>query len=140
MNWKLIFQLSMFGLAMGIATVFVIPSMIEPAFWLAIFLTCAYLIAKFCTSLRFLHGLLLGLVNSVWITGAHVLLFDSYIARHAQEEAMMQSMPLPGSPRLMMALTGPIVGLISGVVLGLFSIIAGKFIKNSSAPTGQATA
>jgi hypothetical protein len=30
MNWKLIIQLSMFGLAMGIATVFVIPSNIEP--------------------------------------------------------------------------------------------------------------
>jgi hypothetical protein len=46
MNWKLIFQLSLFGLAMGIATVFVIPSNIEPAFWLVIFLICAYLIAK----------------------------------------------------------------------------------------------
>jgi len=138
MNWKLIFQLSMFGLAMGIATVFVIPSMIEPAFWLVIFLTCAYLIAKYCSALRFVHGLLLGLVNSVWITGAHVLLFDSYIARHAQEETMMQSMPLPGSPRLMMALTGPIVGLISGVVLGLFALIAGKIVKSPSAPAHKA--
>ena len=140
MNWKLIFQLSMFGLAMGIATVFVIPSMIEPAFWLVIFLACAYLIARNCSSLRFLHGLLLGLVNSVWITGAHVLLFDSYIARHAQEEAMMKSMPMPGSPRLMMLLTGPIVGLISGVVLGLFALIAGKLVKSSAEPSGQATA
>jgi uncharacterized membrane protein len=33
MNWKLIFLLSLFGLAMAIATVFVIPSNIEPLFW-----------------------------------------------------------------------------------------------------------
>jgi len=135
LNWKLIFQLSLFGLAMGVATVFLIPSKIEPAFWLVIFLLSAYLIAKNCPAMRFLHGLLLGLANSVWITGAHVLLFDTYIGRHAQEAAMMQSMPLPDSPRLMMALTGPAVGLISGVVLGIFALIAGKLIKAPSAPT-----
>jgi hypothetical protein len=135
MNWKLIFQLSLFGLAMGIATVFVIPSKIEPAFWLVIFLICAYLIAKRSPGLHFLHGLLLGLANSVWITAAHVLFFDAYIARHAQEAAMMQSLPLPVSLKLMMALAGPVFGLISGVVLGLFAFVAGKLVKSLSAPT-----
>jgi hypothetical protein len=120
---------------MGIATVFLIPSKIEPAFWLVIFLICAYLIAKGSPTKLFLHGLLLGLANSVWITSAHVLLFDSYVARHAQEAAMMQSMPLPTSPGLMMALIGPVVGLISGVVLGLFALAAGKLVKSPSAPT-----
>jgi hypothetical protein len=138
MNWKLIFQLSLFGLAMGIATVFVIPSKIEPAFWLVIFLICAYLIAKRAPAMLFLHGLLLGLANSVWITAAHVLLFDSYVARHPQEAAMMQSMPIPSSPKLMMALVGPVVGLISGVVLGLFALAAGKLVKSPSAPTYKA--
>jgi hypothetical protein len=138
MNWKLIFQLSLFGLAMGVATVFLIPSKIEPAFWLVIFLFCAYVIAKRRPAMLFLHGLLLGLANSVWITAAHVLLFDTYIARHAQEAAMMQSMPMPGSPRLMMTLTGPVVGLISGVILGLFVLAAGKLVKTPSAPTYKA--
>jgi hypothetical protein len=46
MDWKLVFQLSLFGLAMGIATVFVIPSNIEPWFWLLIFGVCAFLIAR----------------------------------------------------------------------------------------------
>jgi hypothetical protein len=32
MDWKLILGLSLFGLAMAIATVFVIPSSIEPVF------------------------------------------------------------------------------------------------------------
>jgi hypothetical protein len=138
MNWKLIFQLSLFGLAMGIATLFVIPSKIEPAFWLIIFLICAYLIAKRSPGMHFLHGLLLGLANSVWIIAAHVLLFNAYIARHVQEAAMMQSMPMPASPRLMMALTGPVVGLISGVVLGLFALVASKLVKSPSAPTYKA--
>ena len=140
MNWKLIFQLSLFGLAMGIATVYVISSKIEPAFWLVIFLICAYLIAKRCTGRHFLHGLLLGLANSVWITAAHVLLYDNYMAHHAQEAAMMQSTPLPFSPRGMMAIVGPVVGLLSGVILGLFALVAGKLIKNPRVPDVKATA
>ena len=140
MNWKLIFQLSLFGLAMGIATVFVIPSKIEPAFWLAIFLICAYVIAKRCTAGHFLHGLLLGLANSIWITAAHVLLFDRYVAGHAQEAAMMQNPSVQLSPRAMMAIVGPIIGLISGVILGLFAFVAGKLIKSSEASASKANA
>src|SRR5256885_3431258 len=129
MDWKLVFGLSLFGLAMGIATVFVIPSHIEPIFWLLIFLICAFLIARRRSSGHFLHGLLVGIVNSVWVTGAHILLFNFYIANHPKEAAMMRSMPLPGSPRLMMAITGPIIGLISGCILGLFAFVAGKLVK-----------
>jgi hypothetical protein len=131
LDWKLIFQLSLFGLAMAVATVFVIPSSIEPFFWLVIFGICAYIIAKKCTGRFFLHGFLVSLMNSVWITGAHILLFNPYIANHPQEAAMMASMPLPDSPRFMMALTGPVVGLVSGLVLGLFAFAAGKIVKRS---------
>ena len=135
MNWKLVFQLSLFGLAMGVATVFLIPSNVEPLFWLVIFAACAYIIATRCSGQHFLHGLLVSMVNSAWITASHILLFDRYIANHPQEAAMMPSMPLPGSPRLMMALMGPVVGVVSGVVLGLFAIVARKLIATR---TGRA--
>ena len=128
MNWKLILQLSVFGLAMGVATVFVIPSNLEPIFWLAIFVVCAYVIAIRCSRRYFLHGLLVSLVNSIWITASHILLFERYIASHAKEASMMASMPLADSPRLMMALTGPVVGLISGLVLGLFAVVASRLV------------
>ena len=129
MNRKLILQLSLFGLAMAIATVFVIPSNIEPAFWLVIFITCAYFIAKKCDEKHFLHGFLVSLVNCIWITSAHILLFKTYIANHPDEAAMMTTMPMPEYPRLMMLMTGPVVGIISGIVLGLFSFVASKIIK-----------
>lgn len=129
MKWKLIGLLSLFGLAMGVATVLVIPSNVEPICWLVIFLFCAYVIAKSSPGMHFLHGLLLGLANSVWITAAHILLFDQYLARHGREAAMMNSMPLSGSPKLMMGIVGPVVGLISGVILGLFAFVAGKLVK-----------
>ena len=131
MDWKLISKLSLFGLAMGLATVFFIPSNIEPLCWLAIFAVSAYLIAKQRATGHFLHGLFLGLANSVWITASHILFFHQYIANHAKEAAMMTSMPLPTHPRLMMLLVGPVIGLVSGIVIGLVALAAGKFGKPS---------
>lgn len=129
MNWKLIFSLSLFGLAMAIATVYFIPSNIEPFFWLIIFIICAWRIARVCTSKYFVHGLLVSLLNCVWITAAHIILYNTYIVNHPQEVAMMQKMPMPNAPRLMMAMMGPIIGVVSGIILGLFSLIASKMVK-----------
>ena len=130
LDLELILRLSIFGLAMGIATVFVIPSKVEPLFWLPIFVACAIWIARRAGGRYFLHGLLVSLVNSVWITGAHTLLYESYLVRHLDEAAMLAKMPLPDSPRLMMLMMGPLIGVVSGIVLGGFAFIASKFVRN----------
>lgn len=127
MDWKLIFGLSLFGLAMAIATVFVIPSTLEPFFWLVIFVVVAFVIAQSRPDRAFVHGLLVGIVNSIWITCAHVVFFDQYIAKHAKEAAMMQSMP--ASPRVMMAIIGPVVGVITGIVIGVVAVLVVRMLK-----------
>ena len=129
MNYKLIFQLSLFGLAMAIATVFWIPSNIEPVFWLVIFIICAYSIALKTSGRYFLTGFLVSIVNCVWITSAHILFLHTYLANHAQEAEMMAKMPMYDSPRLMMLITGPVVGVISGLVLGLFAYIGSRIMQ-----------
>ena len=48
MNWKLIFSLSLFGLAMALATISLIPTNVEPGCWLVIFVICARLIVEIC--------------------------------------------------------------------------------------------
>jgi hypothetical protein len=130
MKTKLIFLLSIFGLVMAFATVYVIPSNIEPLFWLIIFIVCAFIIAKKCSDYYFLHGFLVSIVNCVWITAAHIIFFQTYLSNHQHEAVAMAKMPLPDSPRLMMALTGPIIGILSGLILGWFAVIASKFIKD----------
>ena len=137
MNWKLVIQLSLFGLAMGIATVFLIPSRIEPFFWVLIFGITAFLIATRCAANYFQHGVVVGIANSIWVTASHVLLFERYIANHPQEAAMMTSMPLPDSPRLMMVLVGPLIGLASGVIIGLLAVIAARVVAARTRPAGS---
>jgi hypothetical protein len=129
MNWKLILQLSLFGLVMGVATVFFISSSVEPFCWLVVFLISAYAIAHAAPGRPFLHGVCVGLANSVWVTGAHMLLLDRYLAGHVREAAMMNSMPMPTHPRLMMALIGPVIGLVSGIVLGIFAVVATRLVR-----------
>jgi hypothetical protein len=46
--------------------VFVVPSNIEPMFWLAVLLFSGVFIARAQSERQFLHGLLVGIVNSVW--------------------------------------------------------------------------
>ncbi len=132
MNWKLIFSLSLFGLFMAFATVYFIPSTIESICWLIIFIICAYIIAKNVLSKYFLHGFCVSLVNCVWITAVHILLFKTYIVNHPKEAAMMLKMPMPNHPRRMMLIVGPAVEIISGLILGLFAFIASRIVKKQN--------
>lgn len=130
MNWKIIFQLSSFGFIMAIATIFLIPIKFEPIFWLVIFVFCAYVIAKVCSTKYFLHGFFVCLINCVWIIIFHVLFAKTYTHHHLQIVASIPP-PLRQHPRLGMIVTRPIFGIISGLVLGLFSWIASKIITKA---------
>jgi hypothetical protein len=130
MNWKLIFQLSAFGFIMALATVSLIPENIEPGFWIAIFLFCAYVIAKVTGGKYFLHGFCVSLVNCVWITAAHVFFYSTYIINHPLVAKMAADHPfMPTHPRLAMLITGSVYGIASGIVLGAFAFIASKIVK-----------
>jgi hypothetical protein len=128
MNWGLILKLSLFALAMSLGTVFVIPSTVEPLLWLAIFAFCAWAIARRAPGKYFLHGFVLALVNCVWMTGGHILFADAYLARHADEAASMGKMGMP-SLRVAMAVMGPVIGVVSGLVQGLFAFVASKIVR-----------
>ena len=129
MNWKLIFTLSLFGLAMAFGSVFLIPENMEWIFWLIIFLICAYLIAKYAPGKYFLHGLMVSIVNSIWITIAQIMFYTTYVANHPGWLAMNAQGPLAEHPKRMMAISGPIAGIAFGLVLGLMAFIASRLVR-----------
>jgi hypothetical protein len=47
---------------------------------------------------------------------------------------MMKSMPTPESPRLMMALTGPVIGIVSGAIIGTLCMVAGRLVRPAPNP------
>lgn len=130
MNWKLIFKLSLFGLAMSFATISIIPTKLEFPFWIVIFIVCAIIIAKNCKQRYFLNGFCVSLINCIWITSVHVIFYFSYITHHPEMKQMNVHLPLQNHPRIMMIMVGPIFGIIFGLILGLFSTVASIFIKS----------
>ncbi|WP_448700905.1 hypothetical protein ACFGVR_02460 [Mucilaginibacter sp. AW1-3] len=122
MNWKLSFQLSMFGLIMAFGTISLIPYKIEPVFWLVIFLGCAYIIAKVCKQKYFMQGFWVSMFNSLWITIAHFIFFTTYASNHADMVGHWH-------PRLLMLIMGPVIGAACGLIQGLFAVIASKLVK-----------
>ncbi len=129
MNWKLIIGLSMFGLAMGLGTCYFIGPKLEPICWLVIFLVCARQVAKYAEDKYFLHGLLISLFNCIWITGIHIMLSADYLARHSDEAHNYAKMNAQMGMTVTQAMLvmGPVIGIASGLVLGLFCFIASKF-------------
>lgn len=125
MNWKLIFLLSLFGLAMAVLTVSVIPMAVEPFCWLAIFIICAVIIAKNVPGNFFWHGFAVSMVNCVWIIVAHVFAYRTYMANHPQMKDMAE-MPVVDHHRINMVIMGIVAGIASGLVLGLFSWVASR--------------
>jgi uncharacterized membrane protein len=131
MNWKLLFTLSLFALGMALATVYLIPTKLEGPFWFIIFGVCGYFIAKRCNSRYFLHGFVLSLINCFWITSIHTLLYADYMAHHADMSTMAESMHMGTHPRMAMVVFGPVIGIVSGLVQGLFAFVASKLVKKS---------
>ena len=131
MNWKLIFQLSIFGLIMAFGTVSLIPQKVEPVFWVLIFAFCAFVIARACSGKYFLHGLYTGLANCIWITAVHVIFYHKYIENHPQMDTWTTSLPAAFAthPRIATAIVGLGPGIISAIVFGLFAFIASKIAR-----------
>jgi len=127
MNWKLILTLSMFGVAMAVASLFGV-GLFEFVLWLAIFVLYAVIIAKRAPGKYFLHGFLVSVVNSIWVTAIHATFFSTYVKNDPQ---MAQGTPPGMNPRIIMIVAGPIVGAVMGVVAGLFAVVASKTLKRA---------
>lgn len=126
MKWKLITQLSVFGLIMAFATLSLIETKMEPPFWFMTFVFSAFVIAKVAPGKYFLHGFMVAIFNCFWITLIHLLFYNSYAANH------QDIMPMYGiHPRRMMLLSGPVFGILFGIILGLFALIASKIVKKN---------
>jgi hypothetical protein len=143
LNWKLVLQLSMLGLAMAVGSAFVMPPRVETPLWPVIFIVVAILVARRAPGRYFLHGFFVGFTNWVWVAAAHMIFHESYAARHAKDIAAMVSMPMPGLPSWAAGIVRafrengiPIPGA-SGVVIGLLSWIASKVAALKPRPSRQ---
>jgi hypothetical protein len=131
MNWKLILRLSSLGLLMALGSVSFIPRYVESAFLLGMCLFYAYQIGTKTRASRFLHGLVLGVINNLWFVAVDDLFLNSYLVSHPRGVHLVEwaQSTYHWSPRAVMSVTGMMLGLGFGLVLGVFSMIAGMMTR-----------
>jgi LytS/YehU family sensor histidine kinase len=129
MNWKLICVLSLIAIPMGFATVYYIPYNLATVIWLVIFIACAFIIARFSSRNFFLHGVIVSVFDAIWITAIHFLFFDAYLKLNPQQAAIPDV--TPQQLRYLGLIFGPLIGMLCGVLLGLFSRVAAKILKKA---------
>ena len=138
MNWKLIFSLSILGLAMGIASVLgFVPHKLEWLFWLVIALFCAWWIAKKAIARLFLHGFLTGLIGGVISPIITAIFFSTYMANNPSYAEQAKQIPGGLNPRTFSLILAPVIGVVYGLVLGFFAWLGAKIFKK--APVSPAT-
>jgi len=132
MKWTLILRLSLIELALAVGSIFFISPNFETLLWLILVLYYAYSIGKNTRQLRFLHGLLLGILNGVWAAVTHDVFLTRYLTLHpvaVETIAKAQSANAVLSPRAILSVTAVVLGLLGGIVVGVFAIVAGMMVK-----------
>jgi hypothetical protein len=133
MNWKLIAPLAGFGVLMGVASVLGFTAGIEGLLWLFIGLICVGAIVWKAPGRSFQHGFLVGLIGGAVAPLVQFLFFSTYIANNPELSARFSEIPGGLGARYFVLVLAPIIGLLSGFVLGLACWAAAKMTGRSRA-------
>jgi hypothetical protein len=137
MNWPLILVLSLFGILMGLLSLFGLTHGIEWILWLIIAVISAAVLAKKVQTRLFVSGFLVGVCDGVFNSIIQSLFFGTYLLNNPQVAEQIDQIPAGIDGRFFSLLAGPFIGLIFGLVVGLLAVIARKVTnKRSAEPTG----
>jgi TctA family transporter len=128
-NWKLIFLLTLFGVAIAFAGVLGLPGRIEAYIWLFVFVIYAAIIVRKTTGKYFLHAFAACTISGVWIGIIHAIFISTYLADHHVIRQVYKMMPLSHHRRLLSVIMGTIIGVLMGIIAGLIAHAFGKITK-----------
>lgn len=117
MNWTIILLLSSFGAVMGALAVKGFTQKIEPFLWLCFSIATALVISKNIDQKPFLHGLFIGIIWGILNGLFQASFFDSYFANNPSLQKNFDKITFM-QPRYFPLITGPVIGAVTGVVLG----------------------
>lgn len=126
MNWKLILLVSLLGVLIGLVNLFGLVELNQWFVAIVWWLIAALILGRFAPQKYFGHGLWTGVIESLVSTILIYLFFDMYVANNPKVAAQMAQMP-EGLDARTMTLVSMLFGVvISGVVLGLLTLLSGK--------------
>lgn len=117
MNWQLIFLLSGFGILMGILSVNGFTKKVEPFFWIVFGLFSAYVLSKNVSEKIFWHGFIVGILWGVFNGILQSTFLNIYLKNNPSYHKKYEKVK-SRNYRLYVLLVGPMLGLVTGSVLG----------------------
>lgn len=118
MNWILVGLLGSLGLVTALLSTHGYTRGIEPFLWLILGVFAALVVARVAGQRYFLHGLAIGLCWGALNGLTQAALFATYMANNPESARQFGDSGPPIPPRLMFLVMGPLIGLVTGVVLG----------------------
>lgn len=125
MNWTIILLLSSVGLIMGLLSINGYTQKIEPFLWLLFGTIAALVLSRNTDHKIFLHALLIGLFWGVLNSIIQSAFFDQYLANNTNLQERFKQ-PVFIKPRYFVLVTGPVIGLITGLFLGGLTLLLKK--------------
>ena len=137
MNWKIIIGISLTGVLMGVGLVAGWIGGLEGEAWFLISIPCGVVIAKNVKTRRFLHGFLAGAIAGIIGAAIEVVFMPTYLANNPETARMFAETLGEFSPRMLMLILVPFVGLISGLVLGVISVLIARLLARPDRSAGS---
>jgi hypothetical protein len=128
MNWKVVSYLSLLGLVMAFATVYLIPEQAEHYIWILIFAGGGFVIARKAGKKFFLNGFVPGIMYTTLAIAVRTCLYSRYAALNPSIRLRDAKILASGvTPKTAMLLSAPIIAVFTGIVQGSFALIISKF-------------
>lgn len=122
MNWFIILLFSLFGIVMGALAVKGYTQKIEPFLWLCFGIVVALVLSRNIDHKPFLHGLFIGLAWGIANGLIQSAFFDRYLSNNPSIQQNFDKVTFIKA-RYFPLLTGPVIGLITGLVLGGLTLL-----------------
>jgi hypothetical protein len=125
MNWVIVIVLGLLGVVMGTLSVNGYTQRIEPLLWLLLMAVATIVVVKNVSTGVFLHGFCIGMVWGILNGVIQCLFFDRYLISNPDlkdQFGKVTFMPVRYFPLL----TGPLTGIVAGLILGGVSVLVKK--------------
>ena len=125
MNSK-IWSLTLFGVLMGLLTLFGIVQNYLLFIWIIIAIICGIVIAKSADTQLFVKGVVVGLFIGVFFVLIQYFMFDTYLLNNPNSLDGFKQITTNLAPQYVILFSGPFFGIGFGLLIGLFAFIFDK--------------
>lgn len=131
MNWKIIGIISSSGIVMGFLTVLGINRNIELIIWIILAVIALIVLIKKLKRRYFLHGFTAGFLAAVFATSIQIIFYSTYLHNNPNFNQQLSKLPQSFDMRHFFILIVPMIGIISGLTLGIITLVVSLFFHKS---------